>query len=128
MGDETSYFWVVLCKNRGFHNRYNLFSRHCIVLSETDALSPPPGVNTAFQVVCDDCGHSYTYKPKDVLRAELDASEPYTPHPLFREDFSDAANALPPATNPSAPETPRTVLTRIRTAVSPYFSFLRRGA
>jgi hypothetical protein len=37
--EGTEYFWVVLCKNRGVHNKYNLFSRHAIPLAEADEVS-----------------------------------------------------------------------------------------
>ena len=33
------YLWVVVCKNRKFHNHQNLFSGHKIPLGETDALA-----------------------------------------------------------------------------------------
>ena len=65
------YFWVVLCKNRGAHNKYNLFSKHAIPLAEADEVSSAPKVRS-FTVRCDDCGEEYTYESKDVLRAELD--------------------------------------------------------
>jgi hypothetical protein len=80
----TDYFWVVLCKNRGVHNKNNHFFRRAIPLAETDEVSPPPQI-TALTVRCDDCGEEYTYEAEDVFRAELEHPESFTPHPLFQD-------------------------------------------
>jgi hypothetical protein len=83
MSFESQYFWVVLCKNHKFHKHQNLFFEHKIPLGETDAIQPPPDLNGGLKVRCDDCGQEYTYKPKDLLRIELELPESFTPHPLF---------------------------------------------
>lgn len=82
---NTEYFWVVLCKNRRYHKRQNLFFGHKIPLAETDAVLPPPALNERLKIRCDDCGEEYSYEPKDLLRAELEAPASFTPHPLFAE-------------------------------------------
>jgi hypothetical protein len=81
--DNADYFWVVLCKNHKFHKHQNLFFGHRIPLGETDAVSPPPPVNGDLKVRCDDCGEEYKYKPKDLLRIELEQPSTFSPHPLF---------------------------------------------
>ena len=114
--EGREYFWVVFCKNRGFHNKYNLFSSHAIPLAETDEVSPHPLVRT-FAVRCDDCGEQHTYTSKDVLRAEMEPPESFTPHPLFQSLTPN----LPETPDDSAHEaTPigKTVLDRIRAAVA----------
>ena len=123
--EGTEYFWVVLCKNRGVHNKYNLYSRHAIPLAETNEVSPPPKVGD-FLVRCDDCDQEYTYSAKDVLRAELDPPESLTPHPLFRDSTAktvatagDSADSS--VSTPTAGKT--TVLERIRSKVVPYLRF-----
>lgn len=81
--DETQYYWVVLCKNHRFHKRQNIFFDHSIPLAETDAVASPPLLSDKFKVRCDSCGEEYTYKPKEVLRAELEYVGDIIPHPLF---------------------------------------------
>ena len=81
--NNTQYYWVVLCKNRRFHHKGNLSYEHRIVLGEADAFSPPPLVDGQLKVRCDNCGEEYSYKPKEVLRAEIDVPENFVPHPLF---------------------------------------------
>jgi hypothetical protein len=83
MSYSSQYFWVVLCKNRRFHKRQNLFFGHTIPLAETDAILPPPALNERVSVRCDDCGREYSYEPKDLLRAELEPQEGFVTHPLF---------------------------------------------
>ena len=83
MNYEGPYFWVVLCKNHRFHKRENLFFEHKIPLGETDAITPPPDLGSGVKVRCDDCGEEYTYRSKDLLRAEIELTESFTPHPLF---------------------------------------------
>ncbi len=82
---NTEYFWVVLCKNRRYHKRQNLFFGHKIPLAETDSILPPPALNEPLKVRCDDCGEEYQYEPKDLLRAELEAPRSFSPHPLFAD-------------------------------------------
>ena len=121
--EGTEYFWVVLCKNRGVHNKYNLFSSHAIPLAEADEVSSSPQVG-AFTVRCDDCGEEYTYQAKDVLRAELEDPGLFTPHPLFQEPTSDHEARLTSVSDSSIEK--RTVLERIRTAVAPYLRLRRK--
>ena len=83
MAYSTQYFWVVLCKNRRYHKRQNLFFGHQIPLAETDAVLPPPVINDHVKVRCDDCGEEYAYESKEILRAEIEAPASFTPHPLF---------------------------------------------
>jgi len=120
----TEYFWVVLCKNRGAHNKYNLYSRHAIPLAETDGISPSPKVDD-FTVRCDDCGQEYTYGAKDILRAELDPPEFFTPHPLFPDSTPSSAVTASDSAHSSAAPTPgkTSVLERIRSKVVPYLRF-----
>jgi hypothetical protein len=114
----TEYFWVVLCKNRGVHNKYNLFSRHAIPLVEADEVSPAPKVGV-FAARCDDCGEEHSYSAKDVLRAEVEPPESFTPHPLFRDSGLEvAATASNSAQLPPAPRVGRTVFERIRSVAS----------
>ena len=89
MWEDSNYCWVVLCKNRWFHMRKNLFFRHRIPLAETDPVAPLPSLPKRFTVRCDECRKTYIYEPKDVLRAELELPESFKPHPLFREDAED---------------------------------------
>ena len=80
----TDYYWVVICKNRRFHHKCNTSYEHNIRLGETDAYSPPPMLTEKFKVRCDNCGEEYSYKPKEVLRAEIEVPEHFDPHPLFK--------------------------------------------
>lgn len=82
---EGQYYWAVLCKNHRFHRQQNLFFAHKIPLAETDAYLPPPPISGHLSVQCDDCGHEYSYEPKEIVRIQLDYPEPFTPHPLFAE-------------------------------------------
>jgi hypothetical protein len=84
MWENSNYCWVVLCKNKWFHLRRNLFSSHRIPLGETDAVSPLPALDASFSVRCDECGAERLYKPSDVRRYEQDAPDSFMPHPLFR--------------------------------------------
>ena len=83
MVDSSQYFWVVLCKNHRFHRHQNFFFAHKIPLAETDAFLPPPALNGNLRVRCDDCGQEYSYKPKELVRIQLEYPESFTPHPLF---------------------------------------------
>lgn len=82
---ESSYCWVVICKNVRFHRHANVNSGHKIPLGETDAVTSPPAITAPFIAMCDECGKEYSYKPEEVLRLELAIPEPFTPHPLFRD-------------------------------------------
>lgn len=126
--EGTDYFWVVLCKNRGVHNKYNHFSRHAIPLAETDEVSSLPQIG-ALTVRCDDCGEEYTYDAKDILRAELEQPESFTPHPLFQESGLKpalTADASAPGSVSTIAPGKTTVLERIRAAVEPYLRFRRK--
>jgi hypothetical protein len=85
MWESDSYCWVVLCKNRWFHARQNLFHAHRIPLALTDAVSARPAIDQRFEVRCDDCGRTYIYKPSEVYRYEQEPASDFTPHPLFRD-------------------------------------------
>ena len=89
MWEDADYCWVVLCKNHWFHMRQNIFFRHRIPLGQTDAVTPLPPLGKHFTVRCDECRKTYTYRPKDVRRVELELPESFKPHPLFREDAED---------------------------------------
>jgi len=45
---DANYCWVVLCKNHWFHMRQNIFFRHRIPLSQTDAVSALPPLSKPF--------------------------------------------------------------------------------
>jgi len=87
MWEDANYCWIVLCKNHWFHK--NIFFRHRIPLGQTDAVTPLPPLGKHFTVRCDECRKTYTYKPKDVRKVELELAESFKPHPLFREDAED---------------------------------------
>ena len=84
--EDANYCWVVLCKNHWFHMRQSFLVRHRIPLAETDTVTPLPPLPKHFKVRCDECRKTYTYKPKDVLRSELEVPASFKPHPLFREE------------------------------------------
>ena len=87
MWDENStYCWVVICKNTWFHLRKNRFHGHRIPLGVTDAITPRPAIDERFEARCDDCGKEYLYKPSEVVRYEQEPPPSFTPHPLFRDD------------------------------------------
>jgi hypothetical protein len=88
MWEDANYCWVVLCKNRWFHMRQNIFFRHRIPLGQTDAVTPLPPLGKHFTVRCDECRKTYTYKPMDVRRMELELPELFKPHPLFLEELA----------------------------------------
>jgi hypothetical protein len=81
---DTDYFWVVICKNHRFHHKGNTSYQHHIPLAEADAFSSPPMLTDEITVRCDKCGEEYSYKAKDVLRAESAIPESFVAHPLFR--------------------------------------------
>jgi hypothetical protein len=79
------YYWVVICKNHRVHHKGNTSYEHHIRLGETDAYSPPPMQTEQITVRCDSCGEEYSYKPKEVTRAEIEVLDNFTPHPLFTQ-------------------------------------------
>ena len=81
-GDSEPYCWVVVCKNKKYHNRQNIYSGHKIALCETDEFSPPPNVGN-FAVRCDECGVEEKYNAEDLLRFQMPLSSEFLPHPLF---------------------------------------------
>ena len=85
MWEDPNYCWIVLCKNHWFHMRQSFLVRHRIPLAEADAVSPLPALPKHFTVRCDDCRKTYTYKPKDVMRSELEVPKSFKPHHLFLE-------------------------------------------
>ncbi len=84
MWENSSYCWVVLCKNHWFHLRRSLFASHRIPLGETNALAALPPLQGSFRVRCEECGKQYLYRPSDVRRYEQEVPESFTPHPLFQ--------------------------------------------
>ena len=86
MWEDSSYCWVVTCKNHIYHIPRNFIDRHKIPLAETDAVTPRLPVKVSFKVRCDSCGKEYVYKPSDVLRLEKHLPEGFVAHPLFRQE------------------------------------------
>jgi hypothetical protein len=86
MWEDSSYCWVVICKNYWQHMKQNLFHGHRIPLGVTDAVSSRPTIDQRFLARCDDCGKEYVYKPSEVFRYEQEPPERFTPHPLFQEE------------------------------------------
>ena len=80
---ETDYYWVVICKNHRFHRKGNLGYEHHIALGETDAIAALPMLTEQIQVRCDNCGEEYSYKPADIMRAQIEVPQTFNPHPLF---------------------------------------------
>jgi hypothetical protein len=83
MWDTSEYCWIVVCKNRKFHQSKGRFG-HRIPLAETDAYSARPVLDGNLVVRCDECGEERSYEPEEVLRYEQSVPESFTPHPLFR--------------------------------------------
>jgi hypothetical protein len=81
-GEQESYYWVVICKNRKFHDQQNIYSGHKIALAEADEFTPPPKIN-AFTVRCDECGAEQMYDPADLVRFQMPIPTDFKPHPLF---------------------------------------------
>lgn len=52
MWEDSSYCWVVPCKNYFFHVRQNIFYRHRIPVAETDAFAALPPLKGRFRVRC----------------------------------------------------------------------------
>ena len=86
MWEDSSYAWVVVCKNHIYHFPRNMFYRHKILLAETYATISRPPVDGPFKVRCDMCGKEYVYKPSDVLRIEREIPEGFLSHPSFRDE------------------------------------------
>ncbi len=82
--DQSTYCWVVICKNARFHRHANTMFGHKIPLGETDAVTSPPAITGPFVARCDECGKEYSYVPEEVMRLELALPESFTPHPLFQ--------------------------------------------
>lgn len=66
MWEDSSYCWVVICKNYWQHMKQNLFHGHRIPLGVTDAVSSRPTIDQRFLARCDNCGKGYVYKPSEV--------------------------------------------------------------
>lgn len=84
MHQEKQYYWIVVCKNRRFHQRQNRLFGHPIPLAEADFYSAMPPLESRFGVQCDECGEEYVYRPSDVMRFEMYPPEVIVTHPLFR--------------------------------------------
>lgn len=82
-GEQDQYCWVVICKNRKYHNQQNFNSGHKIPLGETDAFSPPPVLDMQLSVRCDECGDESLYDPEDLVRFQMELAADFRPHPLF---------------------------------------------
>ena len=93
MWEDVNYCWIVLCKNRWFHMRQNLFYRHKIPLAATDAFAPLPSLDGPFKVRCDECNKAYLYKPSEIMRIERELPDAFTPHPLFQDDSEESESS-----------------------------------
>ena len=118
MWEDPNYCWIVLCKNHWFHMLQSFLVRHRIPLAETDAFASPPPLPKHFTVRCDDCRKTYTYKPKDVLRSELELPESFKPHHLFLEEPEsiDSARSKEQEQKPRQEEPPQEGQTRAKSA------------
>ena len=94
MWEDTHYCWMVICKNRWYHLRQNLFYGHRIPLGETDVYGTLPTLKSSFSVQCDDCRKEYQYKPSEVLRYEQELPKSFTPHPLFALNVGTPADKM----------------------------------
>ena len=83
-GELEAYYWVVICKNRKFHEQQNIYSGHKIALCETDEFTPPPQMEP-FTVRCDECGESQAYDASDLVRFQMPLVPNFKPHPLFAD-------------------------------------------
>jgi hypothetical protein len=81
MRGDSSYCWVVLCKNYWFHFQRNPLNSHPIPLGRADV--PVPTINGQFGVRCDECGEGHLYVRSDVWRDEQELPAVFRPHPLF---------------------------------------------
>ena len=118
MWEDPNYCWIVLCKNRWFHMRQSFLVRHRIPLAEADAVSPLPPLPKHFTVRCDDCRKTYTYKPEDVLRSELELPKSFKPHRLFLEqpETIDSARSKDQDQKPRQDKPPQEEQTRAKSA------------
>jgi hypothetical protein len=69
-GELESYYWVVICKNRKFHEQQNIYSGHKIALCEKDEFTPPPQMEP-FTVRCDEFGENQAYDAFDLVRFQM---------------------------------------------------------
>lgn len=84
MWEENQYCWVVICKNKWFHLRQNIFYGHKIPLGEADIHESLPDLENNFKVRCDSCHKEYFYEPADVMKSDQELPESFSPHVLFR--------------------------------------------
>jgi hypothetical protein len=94
MWEDSHYCWVVICKNRWYHLRQNIFYGHKLPPGETDVYASPPAFKSSFSVRCDDCRKEYRYKPSEVLRHEQELPKSFTPHPLFGLNVGTPADEM----------------------------------
>ena len=83
-GEQEPYYWVVICKNRKFHEQQNIYSGHKIALCETDEFTPPPQMES-FTVRCDECGERQSYDASDLVRFQMPLVPNFKPHRLFAD-------------------------------------------
>jgi len=83
--EDKQYFWVVVCKNKHFHERQNIWFGHRILLSETDSFADLPITAPRIMVRCDVCDKEYEYSRKEILKFESDPMASFVEHPLFRQ-------------------------------------------
>jgi hypothetical protein len=81
-GELEAYYWVVICKNRKFHEQQNIYSGHKIALCETDEFMPPPQIKK-FTVQCDECGAEHSYQASELARLQMPLATDFKPHRLF---------------------------------------------
>src|SRR5579864_1156394 len=84
MWEDNQYCWVVICKNKWFHLRDNIFYGHKIALGEADVHEPLPDLESSFKVRCDSCHKEYLYAPSDVMKSDQALPDSFSPHVLFR--------------------------------------------
>ena len=82
--EDRQYFWVVVCKNKHFHEHQNIWFGHRILLGETDSFCSLPIAEPRISVRCDACGKEYDYKQSEILKFESDPVPSFVEHPLFR--------------------------------------------
>lgn len=58
-----------------FHRKGNTSHEHHIPMGETDALSSLPMLTEQIRVRCDGCGEEHSYKPQEVMSAEIEVPE-----------------------------------------------------
>jgi hypothetical protein len=83
--EHKQYFWVVICKNKHFHEHQNIWFGHKILLSETDSVSDLPTTAPWIMVRCDVCDKEYEYSRKEIPKLESDPVASFVEHPLFRQ-------------------------------------------